>query len=646
MDTPLPTRLPKQRWAYLFPLLSATIVLVLISFFGFREQAKLSQSLTDQAIVSLAQTATAAKTNLAKNLEMTQRSIVRYAGRLEAHLNELTEADIERLALVFDERYRRDADGVIRSPQSSFNPAIDAGVLVPPSTPLTAENKAFFVVSEQISNVYGNGALSSPFMSTYILPSINGIVLFWPSQPRYIYEAGADFNYLATEWVTLTSPEHNPEKQMRWTSALYDLVTDEFMISAVAPVYFKDRWYGSVGHDLGFESLVSSLKSLEQIPGSRYVLAKDDGMILLSGAYAEDIKLSKGMAHIDQLADPTLLKVWPTRSQAHSGQVLEINGDAVFVEYLPEQQWWIFNAVPMAPVLNPIHESFSHLRFSVLLVILLEVFAALGLLYWLHRRTRLHIQELQSVQHQLIRLNHGLEQEVTERTEALSATVKELESFNFVVSHDLRAPLRHINAFLQSVIEDEENQLSPQSQKFVERCVSAVNRLNLQINEIMNFARLGKSAMFMQSVDLRQLIEELQSELSVTYPKAVWQIESLPTLSGDKTLLRQLFLNLLDNACKYSSKHASPQIRVSSEQEPDDSYRIVIQDNGVGFDPAGQEKLFQLFQRLHRAEDFSGTGVGLATCAKIVLMHGGNLQAESEPGHGARFIVNWPANPS
>ena len=642
MDTPLPTPLPKQRWAYLFPLLSATIVLVLISFFGFREQAKLSQSLTDQAIVSLAQTVTTAKNNLARNLQITQSSIARYANKLETRLNELTPVEVERLAAEFDQRYQRDADGVIRSPQVSFNPITDAGVLVPPSTPLTAENKAFFVVSEQISNIYGTGALTSPFMSTYILPSINGIVLFWPSQPRYIYEAGADFDYLATEWVTLTSPEQNPERKMRWTSALYDLVTAEFMISAVAPVYFKERWYGSVGHDLSFESLVSSLKGLEQVPGSRYVLAKDDGMILLSGAYAGDIKQSKGMMHVEQLPDPTLQKMWSMRTNAGSGPVQEINGDIVFVEYLPEQQWWIFNAVPMAPVLNPIHESFGHLRLSVVLVILLEVFAALGLLFWLHRRTRLHIQEMQLVQQQLITLNSGLEQEVAQRTEELSATVKELESFNFVVSHDLRAPLRHINAFLQGVIEDGETQLSAQSKKFVERCVSAVNRLNLQINEIMNFARLGKSAMFIQSVDLGQLVDDLQNELAVSYPKVSWQIDALPTISGDKTLLRQLFLNLLDNACKYSGKQALPQVSVSVESLTNGGYRIVVKDNGVGFDPAGHEKLFQLFQRLHRAEDFTGTGVGLATCAKIVLMHGGSIQAESEPGLGARFIVIWP----
>jgi light-regulated signal transduction histidine kinase (bacteriophytochrome) len=227
---------------------------------------------------------------------------------------------------------------------------------------------------------------------------------------------------------------------------------------------------------------------------------------------------------------------------------------------------------------------------------------------------------------------------VRSRTAELEAVNRELESFSYSVSHDLRAPLRAIDGYARMLGEDYASRLDAEAQRLVGVVRSSARRMGQLIDDLLAFSRLGRQDVKKQPIDMTALANEVAAE---TGSQSAMEISTLPAAQADRTLLKQVWVNLIGNAVKYSAKAKRPRIEIGGRQ---DANELVywVRDNGAGFDMRYVGKLFGVFQRLHRAEEFSGTGVGLAIVQRIVARHGGRVWAEGELGKGACFYFLLP----
>ena len=251
---------------------------------------------------------------------------------------------------------------------------------------------------------------------------------------------------------------------------------------------------------------------------------------------------------------------------------------------------------------------------------------------------RSRTDELTRTQDEVNRLNAGLEQNVADRTAELQAANKELEAFSYSVSHDLRAPLRSIDGFSRILEEDHAATLSPDAQDLLKEVRTSAREMGRLVDDLLAFAKLGRQPLNARRVSLTQLAKDCAQSVTVdeTGRDIRLTVADLPECLADPTLMKQVFVNLLSNAVKYSRKVPVAVIDVRSRTEGDEVV-FTVEDNGAGFDPRYAHKLFGVFQRLHRAEEFEGTGVGLAIVQRIVARHGGRVWAESQVGKGARF---------
>ncbi|MBL9216251.1 MAG: HAMP domain-containing protein [Opitutaceae bacterium] len=245
---------------------------------------------------------------------------------------------------------------------------------------------------------------------------------------------------------------------------------------------------------------------------------------------------------------------------------------------------------------------------------------------------------------QIEALNRELERRVAARTAELEIANKELEAFSYSVSHDLRAPLRHIDGFAGLLVKADGERVSERGRKYLATIASSARQMGTLIDDLLVFSRMGRSEMTFRDVDLRQLVDEEIRTLQAQNPdrRIRWDIGPLPVVPGDRPMLRQVLVNLLANAVKYTGPRDPAEISVGAR--PDGAGKVVVhvRDNGVGFDMQYADKLFGVFQRLHRAEEFEGTGIGLANVRRIVSRHGGETWAEAAVGAGATFFFSLP----
>lgn len=237
------------------------------------------------------------------------------------------------------------------------------------------------------------------------------------------------------------------------------------------------------------------------------------------------------------------------------------------------------------------------------------------------------------------RLNADLERRVTERTAELEAANKELESFCYSVSHDLRTPLRHIDGYIGLLEKESGDRLSAEAERYLQVVAAASRNMGRLIDDLLAFSRMGREELREDVVDLDLLVKEsielLRPEMQGR--NIVWKLAPLPAVRGDHSMIRQVFANLLGNAIKYTGPRDPAQIEVGCSGDADGRRVIYVRDNGVGFDMQYAGKLFGVFQRMHRADQFEGTGIGLANVRRIISRHGGRVWAEAEEGRGATF---------
>jgi PAS domain S-box-containing protein len=239
-------------------------------------------------------------------------------------------------------------------------------------------------------------------------------------------------------------------------------------------------------------------------------------------------------------------------------------------------------------------------------------------------------------------LNRELEQRVARRTSQLEAANEELEAFAYSVSHDLRTPLRHINAFVGLLEERIAPQQDEESRHFMDVISRSTTQMSELIDDLLAFSRMGRQDMCEETVDLSRIAREVIRDLENGTPDRIieWRIAEMPAVTGDPAMLRIVLVNLIENAIKFTALRERAEIAIESEPGRDGEVVVSVHDNGVGFDPAYAGQLFGVFQRLHRAEDFEGTGVGLATVKRIVARHGGRVWAVGIVDEGATLFFS------
>jgi len=253
------------------------------------------------------------------------------------------------------------------------------------------------------------------------------------------------------------------------------------------------------------------------------------------------------------------------------------------------------------------------------------------------------VTELKKAQTQIAELNVSLENKVVERTEQLALVNKELEAFTYSVSHDLRAPLRIIDGFADILISEHADKLDEEGKRTLGIITSNARKMGQLIDDLLNLSHLGRQEVVTGRVDMNRLVKLAIDEQLLLYTGKAPDIVADPLLPAncDHNLMLQVWINLISNALKYSGKQDQPVIHISSCGSGN-SVVYSVRDNGVGFDMKYADKLFGVFQRLHKATEFEGTGVGLALVQRIIIKHGGRVWAESEKGKGAVFYFSLP----
>jgi light-regulated signal transduction histidine kinase (bacteriophytochrome) len=234
---------------------------------------------------------------------------------------------------------------------------------------------------------------------------------------------------------------------------------------------------------------------------------------------------------------------------------------------------------------------------------------------------------------------------VAERTSELQALNSELEAFSYSVSHDLRAPVRHMQGFAKLLLKNPKIQEDPAMQRQLDTIVGSAKQMGMLIDDLLGFSRMGRQSLTMGKVDSTKTVNAVIAEITASEPEREidWVIDSLPEVRGDAALLRQVWTNLISNAVKYSRERKPAIISIFARDEATETI-FAVRDNGAGFDMAYADKLFGVFQRLHNADEFEGTGIGLATVRRIVSRHEGRTWAESKVGEGATFYFSIPKN--
>jgi light-regulated signal transduction histidine kinase (bacteriophytochrome) len=227
---------------------------------------------------------------------------------------------------------------------------------------------------------------------------------------------------------------------------------------------------------------------------------------------------------------------------------------------------------------------------------------------------------------------------VAERTSQLESANKELEAFSYSVSHDLRAPLRAVDGFSQALVEDFGDLLPEDGRQFLATIRGETQRMGELIDDLLTFSRLSRASLESLPIDTGSLVQSILMDLTAEHSsrKVVVSVGVLPVQDGDRSLMRQVWINLLSNAFKYTGRREQARIEVGSFTQAGETV-FFVKDNGAGFDMRYVNKLFGVFQRLHRAEDYEGTGVGLAIVQRIVHRHGGRVWAEGVVNEGATF---------
>lgn len=300
-----------------------------------------------------------------------------------------------------------------------------------------------------------------------------------------------------------------------------------------------------------------------------------------------------------------------------------LTGEQSLISYAPVPAigWGVLSRQPLATVFAPAAD--LQQTIGALALVAFVIMLGMGFI-WLDTVRR---------QQHALRAAHGQVDAVNRQLEAAN---KELEAFSYSIAHDLRAPLRAIDGFSRLVVDTYDPLLPEDARRYLDRVRQGARHMGELIDDLLTFSRLGRQPLNRQPIDTTRLAEQIAEELQPENPAATITIEELPRADADPALLRQVFANLLSNALKFTRHRSQPLVVVTHNRTPEGA-TFIVRDNGVGFDMCYVDKLFGVFQRLHRAEEYEGTGVGLAIVQRVIHRHGGRVWAEGAIDQGATF---------
>jgi signal transduction histidine kinase len=253
--------------------------------------------------------------------------------------------------------------------------------------------------------------------------------------------------------------------------------------------------------------------------------------------------------------------------------------------------------------------------------------------------------ELRKAHSEIQSINARLEEKVRERTSELVAANREMEAFTYSVSHDLRAPLRHLDGFAQMLAQQRREQLDATAQRYLDVISRSAKTMGTLIDDLLVFSRMGKQELNRKTIEMGKVVQDAMSEVGLDAKgrKVEWKVDELPIVKADGNLIKQVWANLLGNALKYTGPKAVARIEIGYRRDAGE-HCFYVRDNGVGFDSQYADKLFGVFHRLHSDSEFEGTGIGLANVKRIVQRHGGRVWGESVLGESATFYFTLPTN--
>jgi hypothetical protein len=305
---------------------------------------------------------------------------------------------------------------------------------------------------------------------------------------------------------------------------------------------------------------------------------------------------------------------------------------------VPGTPWAIIGKVDQQEIYAPLQRETATV--CMILATLVLASALLMLLLWRQRSHELLVRSKESLR----QLNKELERRVYQRTAELETKNRELETFAYSVSHDLKAPVRSIEGFAHVLLDEHLAQLDASGREYLERVLQSAERMRQLIDDLLSYSRLELEDVKWSAVDLRglvqRLLEEFRREIDLAKTRVKVEIQCAP-LKTDAAGLEQAMRNLIGNAIKFSARSPAPQVEILA-RDGDGFCHVTVRDNGIGFDMKYQERIFQVFQRLHPVNEYPGTGIGLAIVRKAMQRMGGKVRVESAPGQGADFFLEIP----
>mgnify|MGYP000729701246 CR=1 FL=1 len=386
---------------WFLPAIAALIVLSVLFWFGLQEQQYLLNKSIEETIKQRLSTAEHVARQIETALQRTKDSADRLAMYLSSALSSYPHDTSPQFEILFE----KFPDNTIRSIKKNYDANTQAGVWIPAHHLINKQNKTQIVKAKYSIEAYGLGAKQQPYVDTWFMPKKGGIVIYWPDEENFIYQAKSDFNYKDTQWMAPARPENNPQKKSYWTNLSLDPIPHIWMLSAVAPLYFGEKWQGTVGHDIPLEHILTNTNLLNKQENSRFILVTEEQYVVASDIYAKELKSLAGNIKVKQLSDDRWNKAI---TLAHKENVVneqhtsyQIEGELFTISYISEQNWLLITSMPLSPITQETKSSFKNLRNIAFASIFIEILVVSIIIAWGHRINLAYIGELTSIHAEL-----------------------------------------------------------------------------------------------------------------------------------------------------------------------------------------------------------------------------------------------------